>query len=103
MVENTSPGVLIIDDQPDLRALLQTILRHHGFSVFLAQNGPDGALMFRISREKISLVLIDADLPDWDGPKTLRELQKIQPDMIACFIAGEKRRRSDQELIALGA
>ena len=65
MVENTSPGVLIIDDQPDLRALLQTILRHHGFSVFLAQNGPDGALMFRISREKISLVLIDADLPDW--------------------------------------
>ena len=39
MTDRDPPGVLVVDDQPDVRALLQTILQHHGFTVWLAPAG----------------------------------------------------------------
>lgn len=98
-----APGVLIVDDQPDLRALLQTILRHHGFSVFLAQNGSDAVAYYRRNSADIQLVVIDAAMPQWDGPRTLRELQNINPKVVACFVVGERNTHNDLDLIAIGA
>jgi CheY-like chemotaxis protein len=98
-----APGVLIVDDQPDLRALLQTILRHYGFRTFLAPSGPGAVMLYRKHRDHIQMVLIDAVMPEWDGPRTLRELQRVQKDVSACFIVGEKDTHTDLDLLALGA
>jgi CheY-like chemotaxis protein len=98
-----APGVLIVDEQPDLRALLQTILRHHGFQVFLAQSGPDAVQLLRRNRQQIHIVVVDAVLPNWESRRALAELQSVHPGVVVCFVVGERRTHDDLELIALGA
>ena len=34
-----APGILIVDDQVEIRSLLQTVLRHYGFNVWTAPGG----------------------------------------------------------------
>jgi CheY-like chemotaxis protein len=68
MANRPSPGVLIVDEQPDMRALLQTILRHYGFNVWLAPTGTAAVELYRAHRDRIAVVLLDLVMPDWDGP-----------------------------------
>jgi two-component system OmpR family response regulator len=96
-------GVLIVNDQPELRALLQTILRHHGFRVFLARDGSDAVEVCRHHGDDILLVLIDAAESRETAHRTLQELQSVHPKVIACFLVGEKDTHSDLDLITLGA
>ncbi|MFO0808708.1 MAG: response regulator [Gemmataceae bacterium] len=98
-----SPGVLVVDDQADMRALLQTVLRHFGFKVRLAPNGPAALDMFRDHRNDIAIVLLDVVMPEWDGPRTWREIRALEPMAICCFITGESVGTSTDDLIALGA
>jgi CheY-like chemotaxis protein len=103
MFDHTSPGVLIVDDEPDILALLQSVLRHHGFRVFLAPTGQKAAEVFRVCRDAIHLVLLDVEMPDWDGPRTLRELRAADPRIVCCFVTGSVAESAERELLALGA
>jgi CheY-like chemotaxis protein len=103
MADHSPPGVLVVDDQADILALLQTVLRHYGFTVWLADNGPTALSLYRQNRSRISVVLLDVAMPEWDGPRTLRALQGVNPDLICCFVTGESPRPTAAELRELGA
>jgi CheY-like chemotaxis protein len=103
IVMDSIPGVLVVNHQPDLRALLQTILRHYGFRVFLSPSGPEALALYRQNRERIRLVLIGASMPERGAQRTLTELQKIQRDVLVCCVSGERRTHADLDLVALGA
>src|SRR5947209_5004974 len=98
-----SPGVLVVDDQADMRALLQTVLRHFGFTVRLAADGRSALEMYRAYRDDIAVVLLDVVMPEWDGPRTFKEIRAVNPMAVCCFITGESAGVSADELIALGA
>jgi CheY-like chemotaxis protein len=103
MKDRDPPGVLVVDDQADIRALLQTILRHHGFTVWLAPGGPEAIQLYGQQRDRVDLVLLDVDMPDWDGPRTFKALRRESPDLAVCFVSGASAAYSDAELLALGA
>jgi CheY-like chemotaxis protein len=98
-----APGVLIVNEHLDLRALLQTILRHHGFQIFLAQSGSDAVQLLRRHRQQIHIVVIDAAMTNWESRRALTELHGVHPGVVVCFVVGERRTHDDLELIALGA
>jgi CheY-like chemotaxis protein len=98
-----SPGVLVVDHQPDVRALLQTILRHHGFTVWLAPGGAEAVMLYGQQRTCVDLVLLTVDMPDWDGPRTFKELRKENPSLVACFVSGKGSEYTDDQLLTLGA
>jgi CheY-like chemotaxis protein len=103
MVDRAPPGVLVVDDQADICALLQTILRHHGFTVWLAPGGAEAVQLYDQQRDRVDLVLLDVDMPDWDGPRTFKTLRKINPDLCVCYVSGAGTDYTDDELFATGA
>ena len=91
MSEKNSPGVLVVEHQPDLRALLQTILRHHGFRVTLAQCRSDALALVRASAGAIDVVLMNSALPDWPAERAIVDIRTAQSGMPICLLAGETR------------
>jgi CheY-like chemotaxis protein len=103
MTDRDPPGVLVVDDQPDVRALFQTILQHHGFRVWLAPGGPGAIELYRQQKDRIDLLLVDVAMKEWDGPRTFKMLRKENPAAVVCFISSKSVDYSDTELLALGA
>jgi two-component system KDP operon response regulator KdpE len=71
---NTSPVIVVIEDDPAIRLFLRTGLGAHGFKVFEADRGRQGIIEAGI--RKPDLIILDLGLPDMDGVdviKTIRE------------------------------
>lgn len=70
----TSPTVLIIEDDPDTRDLLRRTLTSEGWKTFEAENGRDG--LDCLSKAQPSLILLDLMMPLMDGFQFLSELRR---------------------------
>ena len=82
---------------------MQTILRHHGFTVWLAPGGAEAVQLYGQQRNRVDIVLLDVDMPDWDGPRTFKALREDCPDLVVCFVSGASAEYTDEQLLALGA
>jgi len=63
--------ILVVDDEPDIRQLVQEILEDEGYSVQVAKDGESARLIF--AQQKPDLVLLDIWMPDIDGISLLNE------------------------------
>jgi CheY-like chemotaxis protein len=97
------PGILIVDDDPLLRMLLNLGLRHHGFRVWQAGGGREAVAVYRQYSALIDLVLLDVGMPDLDGPHTLAALQEVERGVRVCFLCASREGDDPEELVALGA
>jgi two-component system, OmpR family, KDP operon response regulator KdpE len=66
-------GVLVIDDEVQIRRLLRVALEKQGCSVYDAATGEEGMRM--VLGKKPDVVLLDLGLPDLDGAEVLAELR----------------------------
>ncbi len=69
----TEPRILVVDDEPDIRELVQDILEDEGYQVDTAENGESARAKF--NAEMPDLVLLDIWMPDTDGITLLHEWQ----------------------------
>lgn len=67
----SNPQVLVVDDEADIRALIQDILSDEGYGVTVAEDA-DKARAARADR-KFDLILLDIWMPETDGITLLRE------------------------------
>jgi DNA-binding NtrC family response regulator len=67
----STSNVLVVDDEADIRALIQEILSDEGYGVTAAANAEE-ARSARVD-EKFDLILLDIWMPDTDGITLLRE------------------------------
>ena len=65
-----SAYILVVDDEPDIRSLLQEILKDEGYEVDVAENGAAARHARRTRRP--DLVLLDIWMPDIDGISMLK-------------------------------
>lgn len=96
-------GVLVVDDDDQVRNVLDIWLRHRGYAVWLAKSGQQGIDSYTFHANAIDLILLDARMPVMDGPLTLAALLKIDPHVCCCFMSGELGSYSERKLRALGA
>ena len=67
----TSRHILVVDDEPDIRSLVQEILEDEGYSVTTADGGEAARKASRVRRP--DLILLDIWMQDVDGITLLRE------------------------------
>ena len=96
------PGlILIVDDEPELRHLLQDFLELHGFRVAQAASGSEAVERFK--QLSPAVVFLDIKMPGMDGLTTLRQLKAIQPNVTAVMLTGVEEEEAMEEALALGA
>jgi two-component system KDP operon response regulator KdpE len=69
-----APGVLVIDDEQQIRRLLRVTLESKGFRVIEASNGSEGIL--ESAQRKPDVILLDLGLPDIDGVSVLKRIRE---------------------------
>lgn len=96
--------VLIVDDMPDTRRLMQRLLERDGFSVIEAVSGEDALQMIGLHRP--SLVVLDLRLPGISGFDVARTVRRdADPEiartiLLACSASVQEEVR--QEALAAG-
>nr|MBP8927030.1 sigma-54-dependent Fis family transcriptional regulator [Pseudomonadales bacterium] len=70
----SSPAILIVDDEPDIRELLAMTIRRMGLEAFCAEN-LDGARR-QLERRPFDFCLTDMKLPDGSGLELIRHIQQ---------------------------
>ncbi len=65
--------ILIIDDEPQIRKLLEINLESNGYKVWQAETGKEGVLM--AANHPPELILLDIGLPDRSGHEVLKDLR----------------------------
>ena len=68
---DSKPHILVVDDEPDIRNILQDILQDEGYEISLAENAEQARIRFRDKQP--DLVLLDIWMPDIDGISLLKE------------------------------
>ena len=68
--------ILVVDDEPDVRMLISTILKSEGYDVAEAANGKDAIELLKKDGD-VALVLLDIMMPRMDGLHTAHEIRKF--------------------------
>ncbi len=69
----SATSVLVVEDDPSVRGLLQTLLSAEGYEVVTASDGLAGLVKATSSRP--SLILLDLMMPDLGGVRVLEEMR----------------------------
>jgi DNA-binding response OmpR family regulator len=65
--------ILIVDDDPDIRDAVSTVLEAHSYQVVTADNGEEG--LKKLKEERPNLMILDLLMPKLDGFGVLKEIQ----------------------------
>jgi CheY-like chemotaxis protein len=79
--------ILVIDDDPDMRLMLEQILRPAHHEVLLAADGREGVERCRISH--VDLAITDLYMPNQEGLGTIREFRSRWPEVAIIAMSGE--------------
>ncbi|MBM3271093.1 MAG: response regulator, partial [Candidatus Sericytochromatia bacterium] len=86
--------ILVVDDSPNTREVIRTILENAGFSVDTAKDGEEALL--RLDRQMAHLVVTDIEMPRLDGFSLCRRLRE-QPDTAGLPIVLVTSRATDAD------
>ena len=67
------PKVLVVDDEPNIRELVQVALKFHGCAVAVSASGKDA--LHQAEAYEPDLMILDVMLPDMDGFDVIRRLR----------------------------
>jgi two-component system KDP operon response regulator KdpE len=83
-------GVLVIDDEPQIRRLLRVALEAADYKVLEAASGPDG--LVEVASRQPEVIVLDLGLPGMDGMEVLRRLREWSstPVLILSVQAGSE-------------
>lgn len=73
-MENKSARIMIIDDEPQMRRLLQVALTAHGYEIREAETGRAGIDQTAVFHP--DLIVLDLSLPDLDGIEVIKQLRE---------------------------
>jgi two-component system, OmpR family, response regulator len=97
---NTSPTILLVEDEKDLAQVVSEILRTLPAQVLVARNGREAVRMIE-SGQSFDLVLLDVVLPQINGLEVLRRLRRTSTSTKVILSTGYASCLDPQDLAKL--
>jgi DNA-binding response OmpR family regulator len=93
--------ILVVDDEPEVRQLMEHFLTDRGYEVRIVENG-------RLALEALDtftpdVVLLDMHMPEMDGLETLKRLGARSPSLPVIMITVNEDIETTSRLLQLGA
>jgi CheY-like chemotaxis protein len=101
MASRERPRLLVVDDDPEIIASFEAILRSEGYEVATARDGREA--LERVTQSPFDLVLLDLLLPDTDGWAVLERVREIRPGARVVILCADVDAEGTVEAFRLGA
>jgi len=89
-------SILVVDDEPQLRTLAQTILTAKGYRVLTATNGVDALAV--LEKNSIDLMFSDIIMPQMNGYLLVEKAQKLYPELKILLASGFQGNQVDNKI-----
>ena len=93
--------VLLVEDEPKLRSLVQNFLEFKGFTVIAASSGEEA--LEHLGRASPQVILLDIKLPGMDGLLTLKHLRISHPTLPVIVLTQVDEDQTKRDAASLGA
>jgi len=80
--------ILLVEDEPEVRAMLKECLEASGYEVVEAADGHAALGRYRAEAPRLDLIVTDVIMPKCGGPQLVSALRDLHPGLLAIFISG---------------
>ena len=94
------PKVLVVDDEPNIRELVEVALKFHGCAVAVSATGKDA--LHQVGVYQPDLMVLDVMLPDMDGFEVCRRLRAAGNEVPVIFLTARDTSSDTVTGLALG-
>jgi CheY-like chemotaxis protein len=91
--------VLVVDDEPDVLRLIQSILTEEGYEVVASRNAESAIKEFERLPRRPDLVLTDVVMPGMSGPMLIDHLLGLEPNLKVLFMSAFDDRQVVQKYV----
>ena len=97
------PGkkILVVDDEPEVRQLMEHFLTERGYDVCITENGR--LALAALDTFEADVVLLDMHMPIMDGLETLKHLAARSPSLPVIMVTVNDDVETTTRLLQLGA
>ena len=96
--------ILVVDDEPDIRRILQLLLEKHGHAVTAVGNCQEAiACVSRQEARPFRVAIIDIRLPDGSGVEVVKTVKQLSPQTICLVITAFPSGSVETDARAAGA
>lgn len=88
--------VLLVEDEPMVRNMAESMLKHLGYEVITACDGSEAVDIFREHGREVDLAIIDLTMPRMNGWETIAELRALRPDLQVILTSGYDEAKAMQ-------
>jgi len=80
--------ILVVDDEPELRAMVSLMLQRGGHEVLAVANGPEAIELYSRRGAELDLVILDMMMPEISGRDTFKALKSMNPGVRVVLSSG---------------
>jgi DNA-binding NtrC family response regulator len=97
----SQPTMLVADDQPNIRRLLEALFTKEGFQVLVAENGQKAVEL--ATANPVDILISDLIMPDMTGVEVLQKVKSLHPHSTAIIVTAYGTIKSAVEATRCGA
>ncbi len=92
-------AILVVEDDPDLRFLMEEALREYGYNVISAPDGLEGLKLFEKYANSIALVISDLMTPKMKGKELYDRIHSMNAQIRFLFVSGYQANQISQNFV----
>ena len=98
-MQSGGESLLVVEDDPDLRFLMEEVLKEYGYRVFTASDGAEGFEIFKEHEHEISLVVADLMTPRMTGKELHDHIRDLDDSIRFLFVSGYTANQISQNFV----